>query len=115
MPIARRAMAGIVVLSLALSIGYSVPTFAKNGPNRTTVHKFHDHLTTQRTTGRRQRGGPVSEGLADRRAAVPFGSGFAGPRPIRSDRFERDRDGYDGSRYWWGGDCWPTEPGGCDW
>jgi hypothetical protein len=23
--------------------------------------------------------------------------------------------GYDGGRYWWRGDCWPTDPGGCDW
>jgi hypothetical protein len=37
------------------------------------------------------------------------------PRPTRFNRFERDRDGCNGSRYWWGGDCWPTGPGGCDW
>jgi hypothetical protein len=115
MSIARRAMAGIVVLSLCFSTGGFVSAFAMSGPNRTTAHKFQDYLTAQRTTGRRQRGDLAREGLTDRSADVPLGSGFAGPRPTRSDRFERHRDGYDGSRYWWGGDCWPTEPGGCDW
>jgi len=38
--------------------------------------------------------------------AEPRGGGFAWSA--------QRRDGYDGSRYWWGGDCWPTEPGGCD-
>src|SRR5215470_10118056 len=97
-------MAAIIVLSLGLSSGDSVSAFAMNEPNRTTAHKFHDHLTTQRTTGRRQRGGLVSGGLTDRRADVPRGSNFPGPRSTRSDRFERNPDGYDGDRYFWSGD-----------
>jgi hypothetical protein len=47
--------------------------------------------------------------------------GYAGPAASSADArggifagAARHRDGYDGSRYWWGGDCWPTEPGGCD-
>lgn len=44
--------------------------------------------------------GPVSS------AADARGGGFAWSA--------RHRDGYDGSRYWWRGDCWATEPGGCD-
>ena len=47
---------------------------------------------------------------------------YAGPvsssADARSDGFAwspQHRDGYDGGRYWWGGDCWPTEPCGCDW
>jgi hypothetical protein len=43
-----------------------------------------------------------------------FGIGFAGPLDTRFDRFARHPDGYDGDRYWSGGDCFPTEPGGCD-
>jgi hypothetical protein len=39
--------------------------------------------------------------------------GFAGPRGTGFDRFTH-HDGYDGDRYWYGGDCFPTEPGGCD-
>jgi hypothetical protein len=44
----------------------------------------------------------------------PPGIGFAGPRGTGFDRFTHDRSGYDGDRYWYGGDCFPTEPGGCD-
>jgi hypothetical protein len=47
--------------------------------------------------------------------------GYAGPASasadVRSGEFAWSaphHDGYDGNRYWWGGDCWPTEPGGCD-
>jgi hypothetical protein len=47
--------------------------------------------------------------------------GYAGPASSSADvrggtvaGAARHRDGYDASRYWWGGDCWPTEPGGCD-
>jgi hypothetical protein len=39
--------------------------------------------------------------------AEPGGGGFAWSG--------QHRVGYDGSRYWWGGDRWPTDPGGCDW
>jgi hypothetical protein len=51
-----------------------------------------------------------------------FRAGYAGPVyslvESRGGRFAWSahlRDGYGGSRYWWGGDCWPTDPGGCDW
>ena len=47
--------------------------------------------------------------------------GFAGPvySSVEASgrgfaRSAQRRDGYDGGRYWWGGDCWPTESGGCD-
>jgi hypothetical protein len=50
-----------------------------------------------------------------------FRPGYAGPLSSSADArgsgfswSARHRDGYDGGRYWWGGDCWPTEPGGCD-
>jgi hypothetical protein len=114
MLIARRAMAGIcrfVHLLLRWRFCFSV---RHERASRNDGAQVYDFLTTQRTTGRRQRADRGSEGLTDRRADVPLGAAFAGPRPTRSDRFECDRSGYDGSRYWWGGDCWPTEPGGCD-
>jgi hypothetical protein len=38
--------------------------------------------------------------------------GYSGPVAASADAH---RDGYDGGRYWWGGECWPTDPGGCDW
>jgi len=40
-------------------------------------------------------------------------AGYAGP--VYSQAPRAHPDGYDGSRYWWGGDCWPLKPGGCDW
>jgi len=49
-----------------------------------------------------------------------FHAGYAGPVSSFSDArgggfaWSAHRDGYDGSRYWWGGDCWPTEPGSCN-
>jgi hypothetical protein len=42
-----------------------------------------------------------------------FHAGYAGPMYSQTPRARRD--GYDGSRYWWGGECWPTDAGGCDW
>jgi hypothetical protein len=63
------------------------------------VHKFNDHLTMQAIDGRQQGGGLGSEDLTNRTAVVRLVGGFAGPRPTRFDRFEHDRDDYDGSRY----------------
>jgi len=42
-----------------------------------------------------------------------FHAGYAGP--VYSSTPRPRRDGYDGNRYWWGGECWPTDAGGCDW
>jgi hypothetical protein len=42
-----------------------------------------------------------------------FQPGYAGPAYSQPSRAHPD--GYDGSRYWWGGECWPTDPGACDW
>jgi hypothetical protein len=64
-----------------------------------TVHKFNNHSTMQPIDGRQQGGSLGSEGLTNRTALVRLVGGFAGPRPTRFDRFERDRDGYDGSGY----------------
>jgi hypothetical protein len=41
-----------------------------------------------------------------------FRAGYAGPMYSTP---RAHRDGYDGNRYWWGGECWPTDAGGCDW
>jgi hypothetical protein len=47
----------------------------------------------------------TSPGYARPVYSQPRGGGFAWSA--------QHHNGYDGSRYWWGGDCWPTEPGGC--
>jgi hypothetical protein len=52
-------------------------------------------------------------GFRHPRGDVPREIGFAGPRSIGSDQFSRNRNGYDGDRYWSGDNCFPTEPGGC--
>jgi len=44
-------------------------------------------------------------------AGVPLGSGFTGSRFSRATP---NHDNYDGDRYWNGGNCFPTEPGGCN-
>jgi hypothetical protein len=49
------------------------------------------------------------------RGDVPLHSGFAGPRRTGFNPFAHHPDGYDGDRYWYRDECWPTEPGGCDW
>jgi hypothetical protein len=55
-----------------------------------------------------------ADGFSHPRSGVPLGNGFAGPSGAGFGRLAPNHDGYDGNRYWYGDDCFPTEPGGCD-
>ena len=50
--------------------------------------------------------------IGDPVTGVPPGSGFAG---ARFSRFAPNHDSYDGDRCWNSDNCFPTEPGGCNW
>jgi hypothetical protein len=72
-----------------------VLTFAASGVAQARPFNYqHDHF----------RSGYASQVYSP---AGPRGGGFASSA--------RHPDGYDGDQYWWGGDCWPTDPGACDW
>jgi hypothetical protein len=40
--------------------------------------------------------------------------GFGESEDMDSERLAQHRNGLDGDRYWYDGECFPTAPGGCD-
>jgi hypothetical protein len=96
-------MSKILTTAAAIIVLGSAPALATN------YHDYHPWATTHASTNVHL-AGPVSlYGYYARHGyAGPVSSSAEGPWSAQH------RDGYDGRRYWWGGDCWPTEPGGCD-
>ena len=71
-------------------------------------------LSAPVSAARHVRGDFRADGFSHSGSGVPLGNGFAGPSGAGFGRLGPNHDGYDGNRYWYGDDCFPTEAGGCD-